>query len=404
MGARDGILTGQVQQNITRATGKSDAERLNRGEQALGFNSISDISDLQEVTLTSKKQNPRIYSRDIPRNQLAILKFPLDIEQGVPYILLKIFETQTGPVEITDPTTISLRTGIGNATAVLSGIPGGIESAAGLAIASQFGVVAGLATAGALTETGQGTIDDIAASTIGIQNFTSQAKDLIKNFALKRNIEQLSLGIALFMPDGLTTNYDNEYDTLSITSTLGAVGFAAQAAAAVSGEVQNMSPYIAEAAAAITGRLIGSEDFARLGLFASTGTVRNPQLEVIYSSPVLRRFAFDFRLIPRDATESSLINNIISRLKYFAAPEIVSGSGGRFLIPPAQFEIEFYDGNNNQNQFLFKTKKCVLTGISLDYSPNGFATHEDGAPVETRMQLNFQETVMIDKNAVNEGY
>jgi hypothetical protein len=67
--------------------------------------------------------------------------------------------------------------------------------------------------------------------------------------------------------------------------------------------------------------------------------------------------------------------------------------------------LEFYDAENNLNQFLFKTKKCVLEDISIDYTGNGsFATFYDGSPVETRLSLRFRETVFIDKNAVSQGY
>jgi hypothetical protein len=46
----------------------------------------------------------------------------------------------------------------------------------------------------------------------------------------------------------------------------------------------------------------------------------------------------------------------------------------------------------------------VLTGINVDYTPNGYATFTDGAPVETRLQLQFTETAIIDQKAVEEGY
>jgi hypothetical protein len=90
-------------------------------------------------------------------------------------------------------------------------------------------------------------------------------------------------------------------------------------------------------------------------------------------------------------------------LKRFSAPEIPAGSTGRYFIPPARFEIEFYH-HNNPNENLFKTKQCVLENISLDYAPNGYASHYDGMPVETRMSLIFRETTIIDKKAVDEGY
>ena len=89
--------------------------------------------------------------------------------------------------------------------------------------------------------------------------------------------------------------------------------------------------------------------------------------------------------------------------KYYSAPEIPKGSSGRYFIPPARFEIEFHHrGELNTN--LFKTKQCVLENVTVDYAPNGYATHYDGNPVETRLSLIFTETTIIDKNAVEEGY
>jgi hypothetical protein len=126
---------------------------------------------------------------------------------------------------------------------------------------------------------------------------------------------------------------------------------------------------------------------------------------MIYNAPTLREFTMDFRLVPKNQVEAAQINSVLTNLKYFAAPKIPTETGGRYFIPPAQFELEFYDAENNLNQFLFKTKKCVLEDISIDYTGNGsFATFYDGSPVETRLSLRFRETVFIDKNAVSQGY
>jgi hypothetical protein len=385
------------------------AQAAETGTTLAADGSLRAADALEEVKITTRKTTSLNFNTDPnigrkSKSELGILKFPENVGQGVPYMLLKIFETQTGTVPIGDQTTGSLREGANVFAAGVAGVPAldaVVAGAAGGQVAGIAGSVFGVA---ATTELGSSAIDAAGNKILGVSDITSRAKDLVKNFALKRNIEQLALGIALFMPDGINTNYDNEYEALSVTATLGGFGFAAQALSAKRGFVKDINPYIAEAASKVAGKLVGNEDFAKLGLFATTGLVNNPQLETIYTSPVLRRFTFDFRMIPRNATESEMIKIIIDRLKYFAAPTILDGTGGRFLIPPAQFEIEFYDGNDNQNLYLFKTKKCVLSGISVDYSPNGFATFANGAPVETRMQLTFQETVIIDKNAVNEGY
>lgn len=351
----------------------------------------------------------------VNKSSLGVLKFPESIDPvsnaTTPYVMFKIFETQTGSVDVLegDQTTRSLRSGANVATAILAGIPGGETFGAGLTGAAAGGGVGALLGIGLTTETGKKIANDLANglfTPVGKEpiNITDRAKELVRSFALKRNTQQLALAIALFMPDGITANYNHEYDALSVTAATGGLGFAAQALSAKEGLVNQLNPFISEAASKVASRILGNDEFAKLGLFATTGMVTNPQLETIYTSPKLRQFTFDFRLIPRNATESALIRNILWALKYFSSPQIVDGTGGRFLVPPAQFEIEFYDGQNNSNGYLFKTKKCVLEGISVDYSPNGFATFADGAPVETRLQLNFLETSIIDRNAINEGH
>ena len=361
---------------------------------------------IEEVTISTS----RIGETRFDKSSLGILKFPESLEaDGSPYVLFKVFESVDGPVEINDRTTQSIRAGAETlattAQSVIPAVPGAEGTVGAIAGAAAIGGITGAAIGfGVTTQAGQDLVNNAGAALLGVDNIISRSKELVKNFTLKRNIEQLRLGIALFMPDGINTSYDNEYEALSVTGTLGAVGFGAQALAAKNGAVDETNAFIAEAASSILGRIAGNEDLTKLGVFATTGRVINPQLEMLYTSPVLRKFTFDFRMIPRNEAESASIYNIISRLKYFASPTIPDNSTGRYFIPPAQFEIEFYDGKNNLNTFLFRTKKCVLSGINVDYSPNGFSTFRNGAPVETRLQLTFQETVIIDRNAVNEGY
>jgi hypothetical protein len=377
-----------------------------RGSSASGISAINEVpaETLEQVTTTTTA------ATSFSKSELGILKFPQSLEaDGSPYILFKIYETVTGSVQVSDATTQSIRTGaqsLGAATAAITAaIPAGEELAATAIGAAAGGVVGGVVGLAATTGPGQDTIISAGQALFGDDvNIISRSKELVKSFALKRNIEQLQLGIALFMPDGINTSYDNEYEALSLTATLGAVGFGAQALAAKGGSVDQTNAFIAEAAGSILSRIAGNEDLTKLGVFATTGRVINPQLEMLYTSPVLRKFTFDFRMIPRNAVEAELIRAIIFNLKYFASPTIPDNSTGRYFIPPAQFEIEFYDGRNNMNDFLFKTKKCVLSGINVDYSPNGFATFKDGAPVETRLQLTFQETVIIDRAAVAGGF
>jgi hypothetical protein len=91
---------------------------------------------------------------------------------------------------------------------------------------------------------------------------------------------------------------------------------------------------------------------------------------------------------------------------FHQAPEVLTSSFGRYLVPPSEFDIQFfYNGQENPN--IPKVSTCVLTGISVDYAPNGFASYETllnsperggtGMPVAIRMDLSFKETEIITK-------
>lgn len=355
------------------------------------------VIDDHEVTITDTniKDKTKFGFTRKEKSELDILKFPLNLEERrLPYVMFKIFETQTGKVDtVNSLTEQSLFRGFQTFKNTAAAI-GQAADTATLNIPSS--AADAVSSAAQQTEIGK----DLAAG-------LSKLKEAFSNFTLNRNTEQLSTAIALFMPEGLATSYDHQYDELSLTAVLGMPGLFAQGMSSKTGEVEAKDAFLVEAAATkLIDKLPGfksSEQLTNLLLFSTTGRAINPQLELLYQTPKLRSFTFDFRLVPRNSSEASMINAIIKNFKYFAAPELPAGSTGRYFIPPARFEIEFYHHSEPSN-YLFKTKQCVLESISIDYAPNGYASHYDGAPVETRLQMTFRETVIIDKQAVGEGY
>ena len=366
-------------------------------------------------------------------NKIIITSFPprLGVSKDMPYMLIKIFETQTGTIESTDETSRSLRGGGARLynvfdTIASSDITKG--AALGFAFGGTLGSTALGGAAGFFSKEISGEVNTLLSAAFnadGLHDYVSDAKNMIKNFSLKRNQEMLSGMIALMIPEGMTATYDQEYEGISITQALGAAGFIAQAAGSAgtssTGKVNGVNPYLAEGAAMLAGRFMG-EQVAKIGTFATSGMVVNPQIELLYTSPTLRKFTLDFRLVPRNENEAKILFGrfdrqanstqevktedlgILNLLKYYSAPKIVENTGGRYFVPPAQFQLEFYRGAQDFNGNLFKTKNCVLESVNLDFGPNGFATHRDGVPVEIRMQLTFQETVMLDRTAILQGY
>ena len=110
---------------------------------------------------------------------------------------------------------------------------------------------------------------------------------------------------------------------------------------------------------------------------------------------------------PRDERESREVLDIIELLQFHQAPEILEGTYGRFLVPPSEFDIEFYY-NGEVNKNIPTVSTCVLESIDVDYAPNGFAAYETGnsnrpekggtgMPVGIRLDLGFKEVEILTK-------
>jgi hypothetical protein len=70
---------------------------------------------------------------------------------------------------------------------------------------------------------------------------------------------------------------------------------------------------------------------------------------------------------------------------------------------PFPFKIDFlYKGK--ENPYVHKIGETVLENINVDYGPNGWATFNDGSPVQIKLTLQFKETVIVDKNKIKAGY
>ena len=232
-----------------------------------------------------------------------------------------------------------------------------------------------------------------------------------------RTITKTKDTIALYMPDTLAFDYQQSYSNLSVTQELGKLGLAAQAGAStydayrktgsISSAAKNAAPFAAELAR--EAGLPGSKVlFSALSAVTGGALAINPQLELIYEGTDFRSFRFSFMFYPRSKKEAVEILDIIDSFTFHQAPEILSSSFGRYLVPPSEFEIEFrYNGGINPN--IPKVAPCVLTSISVDYAPNGFASYETllsanqperggtGMPVAIRMDLSFKETRIITK-------
>jgi len=134
----------------------------------------------------------------------------------------------------------------------------------------------------------------------------------------------------------------------------------------------------------------------------AVGWAFNPQLLVLFRGIDFRSFQYDFYFSPRNQDESTAVKNIIQAFRFHSHPELISAAG-LFYGAPATFDIQFmHNGGINTN--IQQATTCVLTGYDVDYAPYGWATYVDGMPIQTRLSLRFQETEILDKNKILQGY
>ena len=126
--------------------------------------------------------------------------------------------------------------------------------------------------------------------------------------------------------------------------------------------------------------------------------VPNSNLELLFSGPTLRQFAFVYKMSPRSREEARTVNQILRFFKQgMAAKKLLSTAGdesGRsyFLGTPNVFRLQYRTTEDEAVKGLNRIKTCALTGTSVNYTPEGaFASYDRGQPVSVLLSLNFQE-------------
>ena len=219
-------------------------------------------------------------------------------------------------------------------------------------------------------------------------------------------------GIALYMPAGIKTSYNQSYDADTETGLVGDVeaagvaitgaeGTAAKVEAALSGVVgataRNAKQILGEFVS-----LAGVGDPVRF-MAKRAGVAVNPRNEAFYNTPNQRTFSFTFDFWPRSMEEAEAVEKIIAIFKYNSAPGFKAGTMGSVFTTPNYWKIS-YMFNSKENSSLNKIGACYCTDVEVDYSPDGqWTTFGDGKPVHTKMTVNMLEDRIITKQDIEQG-
>lgn len=265
------------------------------------------------------------------------------------------------------------------------------------------------------------------ALTSGIKNGIEIGTGALKKFGditigedfdrmnMTRKTTQIKDTIALYMPNTLSFTQSQSFSNVSRNDTMTNLlvgGSLIQKAGTNEAMGSALAGWVAGRFGKELGSLTNSPGTVQLAL-AGTFGVENPRIEILYTKPEFRQLRYDFMFYPRSSSEAKIVQNIIRLFKYHQSPELKSGTQGQFLVPPSEFDIEFfYNGRVNMN--VPKVKSCVLSSVDVDYAPNGFRAYESfdkgkpnfldpslggtGMPVAIRLSLSFQETAYFTKD------
>jgi len=291
---------------------------------------------------------------------------------------------------------------------------------------STTGLATGLGVIGAITKGADALSSDNPGviATAGVRSLVgfgvgaaigALAGSVVNSIDLTRKTRRAAGSISLYMPDTVNQTVVNDYDQVSLTQALGTAGLAIQAGGSLIDDIAdssigNIGQTLGSSVAGAEIKGVLAEKTGAFGqgitdvLLFSAGYAQNPQVELLFKTIQNREFLFDFKFVPRNKKEAEEIIKIIQAFRFFAAPEIPTTGGGRYFIPPSEFDIVFMVGSG-RNANLPQISTCVLQGIDVNYGSAGqWSAFRDGMPVEIAMQLRFKEVEIMHKELVRQGY
>jgi hypothetical protein len=131
------------------------------------------------------------------------------------------------------------------------------------------------------------------------------------------------------------------------------------------------------------------------------GATPNNNQELLFGSPGLRRFSFQFSFYPRGPKEAIIVRKIIRTFKQ--SMSVKRSETSLLLKSPHTFAIQYMtskDGKAVAHPYLNRFKECALTSCSVDYTPDGtYMTYssrgnpdgDEKSMTAYRMTLSFSE-------------
>ena len=225
---------------------------------------------------------------------------------------------------------------------------------------------------------------------------------------------RLASSIALYMPATVGLQQESKYGEVEIGAAVATAiasykgyneGGGFMAATSAFGDAVSET-----GANALKKALDAGAGGAKAAQEIASGKVFNNRMEVVFEGISRRQFSFSFKMMPKSLNEAVTVRQIVNQFRFYMAPSFdgEDPSTSRTFIVPATFDIE-YHYSGGVNKFLNKISTSVLKTCNVTYGGERVQFFKpidgDGAsPVETNIELTFQELEVITRRKINEGF
>jgi hypothetical protein len=266
-------------------------------------------------------------------------------------------------------------------------------------LATNLGLLAGGAILGKALGVGA-----VAGPTAGLAAVGAYATSKVAATA-SRAQRRLKTAIALHIPNQLQIRYGMQWGDQD-TGALAMAAVAGEQAVEIAKALMNKDSVntkdVGDIAAAMGTNLALSKGPFASANSAATGLAANPKKEQVFSGVDFRTFQVEYQFFPRSVDEARNVQRIIYEFKYHMHPEFKDANNFVYIYP-SEFDI-FYYQNGTENLNLHRHTSCVLTEMSVNYTPNGvFSTFDNGMPTQINVQMSFRELALLTKDKIKDG-
>lgn len=273
------------------------------------------------------------------------------------------------------------------------------------------GAVTGAVAGGVLQGNFKGAFGGALAGGVlggGKALITTTALDDYAGISFGKPSKRLAGFIALYMPNDLSTRYSMDWSTDEMDIAVSAASnpeLTNQIKSVLSSANKGNYSQAAEQAGSAAVKTIGANILLKNNpsLSAVSRAAANPRKEQVFKGVNYRSFSFNYTFAPKDEKEAATVLSIIRQFKYHMHPEFKTDSANFIYVYPSEFDIEYCFGEG-VNQKINRISSCVLTDMTVNYSPNGvFSTFPDGTPTQIAVGLSFTELELLTKDRILDG-